>query len=196
MRKKQVYFLGLLTLCAFPALGFTLWLFIEKTDPIELLVLDTFFKLPTLYGLVIGFLVAFLFLRLFQAPSFKEELLRQKQLISSMNLGAADRVFLSLCAGIGEELLFRACVQQWLGIWITSILFVAIHGYLNPKNWKLSLYGLALLPFVLVMAYGYEYFGLWFSVAAHFAYDLFLFWKIRNEPKDAFPAVSDLDEQE
>lgn len=186
MKKKQVYFLGFLTLLAFPAVGFVAWYFIEKSNPFDLLVWHTFFALPTLYGLAVGLFFAALFLWMFSSPVFKQELRRQRVLISSMNLSNFDRVFLSLCAGVGEELLFRACIQQWLGIWITSILFVAIHGYLNPKNWKLSLYGLSLLPFILLLAYGYEYLGFWFSVAAHFSYDLLLFWKIRNDTPPTF----------
>ena len=58
---------------------------------------------------------------------------------------------------------------------------MAIHGYLNPWNWKFSLYGLLILPFVLLLSYGYELFGLWFAIMAHFAYDAVLFTQLVSE---------------
>ena len=96
-------------------------------------------------------------------------------LVRSMKLNYWDAIFLSICAGVGEELLFRVGVQHYIGPFWTSILFVAVHGYLNPFNWKMSLYGLVVLPLSFVLSYGLIEFGLWFSISAHFAYDLILF---------------------
>jgi membrane protease YdiL (CAAX protease family) len=92
-----------------------------------------------------------------------------------MNLNVGDAIFLSFCAGFGEELLFRSGVQYYLGIVLTSVIFVAIHGYLNPKNWRYSMYGLIVMPFILLLSMGFETFGLWFAISAHFAYDAVLF---------------------
>jgi membrane protease YdiL (CAAX protease family) len=92
-----------------------------------------------------------------------------------MNLRVRDGIFLSLCAGIGEELLFRSGIQTYLGWQITSVLFVALHGYLNPWNWRFSVYGLLVLPFIILISIGFYEFGLWFAVAAHFSYDAVLF---------------------
>lgn len=111
-----------------------------------------------------------------------------EKIVRSMNLNLWDCIFISLCAGIGEELLFRSGVQFYLGpIW-TSIIFVAIHGYLNPRNWRVSIYGLIVLPFILVISYGFYEFGLWFSIAAHAAYDFVLFWIISNSTDPAPPS--------
>jgi hypothetical protein len=98
-----------------------------------------------------------------------------------MNLNLVDKIFLSFCAGFGEEILFRVGVQHWLGIWITSILFIAIHGYLNPKKWRLSLYGILLLPFILSLGSWLSPMGIWFCIAAHFSYDLMLFISIDRD---------------
>jgi membrane protease YdiL (CAAX protease family) len=97
-----------------------------------------------------------------------------------MNLNVGDAIFLSFCAGFGEELLFRSGMQYYLGIIVTSLIFVAIHGYLNPKNWRYSLYGLLVLPFILLISLGFETFGLWFAIAAHFSYDAVLFIAMLN----------------
>ena len=66
---------------------------------------------------------------------------------------------------------------------MTSILFVALHGYLNPWNWRFSIYGIIVLPFIFLISLGFEMFGLWFAVAAHFAYDAVLFTFIIREQK-------------
>lgn len=98
-----------------------------------------------------------------------------------MNLRLFDYFFLSLCAGVGEELLFRAGVQFYLGPIVTSILFVAIHGYLNPMNLKMSLYGLVVLPFIIGISYAFIDYGIWFCIAAHFAYDFLVFISIEKQ---------------
>ena len=76
---------------------------------------------------------------------------------------------------MGEELLFRGAIQYWLGIWLTAILFVAIHGYLNPKNWKLSIYGVFMTFAIVGIGYFFEYFGIITAMSAHFMIDVYLF---------------------
>lgn len=40
---------------------------------------------------------------------------------------SGDLVMLALASGCAEELLFRGALQPWLGLWITSLLFGAVH---------------------------------------------------------------------
>jgi hypothetical protein len=37
------------------------------------------------------------------------------------------------------------------------------------------MYGLIVLPFILLLSMGFQTFGLWFAISAHFAYDAVLF---------------------
>jgi membrane protease YdiL (CAAX protease family) len=173
---NKILWIGLLTLIGFPVLGY-LWLFgIQPQHVGEFMQWDERFNTIAIgYGLMFGFVYAFLALLFMQAPVFEGLNSRIEHLIGELKLTLFGGVFLSICAGIGEELLFRAALQPYLGIWITSVLFVAIHGYLNPWNWRFSLYGLIILPFVVILSYGFDYFGLWFAVMAHFAYDAVLF---------------------
>ena len=39
----------------------------------------------------------------------------------------------------------------------------------------MNLYGLLVLPFILILGYSFEIYGLWFVASAHFSYDLLLF---------------------
>jgi membrane protease YdiL (CAAX protease family) len=40
---------------------------------------------------------------------------------------SGDLVMLALASGCAEELLFRGALQPWLGLWITSLIFGAVH---------------------------------------------------------------------
>lgn len=175
---NNVLWMGLVTLLGFPILGYFLSYGLDFTQIIEFLKLPSFAIIPVGYGLMFGFSYAFLALLFMDAPIFDSLENRMEHLMKQLKLTLGKGLFLSVCAGVGEELLFRASVQPYLGIWVTSILFVAIHGYLNPWNWRFSLYGLIILPFVVLLSYGFEQFGLWFAIMAHTAYDAVLFTSI------------------
>lgn len=93
-------------------------------------------------------------------------------LLSRTSIGAflTNLFMVGFLAAFGEELLFRGCIQQilikWfnrphLAIWLTAIIFSAIH---------LQFYGF--LPRMLIGALcGYLYFfgkSIWFPILAHF----------------------------
>lgn len=139
--------------------------------------------IPILYGLEFGFLYAFLAALILKAPIFETIPLKIDRIVQDLRINIIDALFLSMCAGIGEELLFRAGMQTYFGVWFTSIFFVAIHGYFSLKNPRMSLYGIVVLPFILLISWGYEHFGLWFSIAAHFAYDVVLFMSMIHDNK-------------
>lgn len=159
--------------------------FIKEMDWQSFLQLEKINLIPISYGLEFGICYAFLAIILLKAPIFEKIPLQIDKMVKDLRLNYFDALFLSLCAGIGEELLFRAGIQPFLGIWTTSILFVAIHGYLSIKKPMMSLYGLVVLPFILLISIGFEHFGLWFCVAAHFAYDLVLFLAMIIEDKES-----------
>jgi membrane protease YdiL (CAAX protease family) len=132
-------------------------------------------------GLQLGVAYAFIALIIMRAKVFQKLPVRVEKIVRDMKLTFWDCLFLSICAGVGEELLFRSGFQFYLGPLITSVIFVAIHGYLNPFNWRMSLYGLVVLPFILIISYGFIEYGLWFAISAHFAYDLILFTSMSDE---------------
>jgi hypothetical protein len=173
--KRSLYILGAITLLIFPLPTFFGLYFIEGIDPWEILDLENLTAYKMGLGMEIGALYAFVALAFMNARVFREMPSRIENIVRKMRLTFWDCVFLSICAGVGEELLFRSGVQFYFGPLITSVFFVAIHGYLNPFNWRMSLYGLIVLPFILLISYGLEEFGLWFCIGAHFMYDLVLF---------------------
>ena len=178
LRKRSLYLLGLITLIVFPIPTFVVLYYFYDIQPLEILQFDSFQIIPVGFGLQLGFIYGIFALLLMKSRIFDDLPVKIEQIVKRMRLSFLDALLLSLCAGIGEELLFRSGVQFFLDPVTTSIIFIAIHGYLNPLNWRMSIYGLIILPFVLLISYGFEYFGLWFAIAAHFMYDFVLFRSI------------------
>ena len=173
--------LGLATLLIFPLIGYLLCQISGSVSLHDFLELDKIDPISIGYGLEFGIIYAFIAYLFMNASVFDNVSTRIDTLISSLKLKLWQGLFLSLCAGVGEELLFRAGLQPFLGVITTSILFIALHGYLNPFNWRFSLYGIIALPFILLLSFGYVHFGLYFAIAAHFSYDAVLFTFIINE---------------
>ncbi|MEI8116351.1 MAG: CPBP family intramembrane glutamic endopeptidase [Flavobacteriia bacterium] len=179
----KIRILGLVTLLIFPIPGYVIAHYYHESLFTEFLQIERIELVPIAYGLQFGFVYAFIAYLFMKAPFFEKLPNRVDRIIDQLPLTYADGIFLSICAGIGEELLFRAGIQPLLGPWITSVFFVALHGYLNPWNWKFSMYGLIVLPFIVIISFGFIHFGLWFSIAAHFAYDAVLFVIMIKEKK-------------
>ncbi|MES2799464.1 MAG: CPBP family intramembrane glutamic endopeptidase [Bacteroidota bacterium] len=181
--KQLLLILGLVTLLIFPLPTLLLRPWIEGIHWLELLELNNLQWKPVLLGLAYGLGYAVLASFFLTMRIFQEVPLRVEETVKALNLSIFEGIFLSICAGFGEELLFRAGLQPYLGIWLTSFIFIAIHGYISIKTPKNSLYGLLLFPFIIGISYGYEIGGLWFAVSAHFMYDAVLFTKINLSPK-------------
>lgn len=182
MHKSRLWLLGLITLLMAP-IG---WLIAGLPDVWEFLEWKTTETAFILLGICLGGTFAF-FVNLYSdidenAPHIQD----QHSLIKGLKLSLLDCFFLAFCAGFGEEMLFRQGVQLWLGPWITSVLFVAVHGYLHPKKWNVTKYGLMVLAFILLLSLGKAEFGIWFCIAGHFAYDFVLFylWKSDSSTVD------------
>lgn len=84
-------------------------------------------------------------------------------------------IFYSFCAAVGEELLFRAGIQPFLGVWLTAFLFVFIHGYLDPYDWRLSVIGILEVIFTAGMGYLFIHLGLFSAICSHFVFDVVAF---------------------
>ncbi len=170
MSKKRIYILALLTLGMIP-LAFGLNYFQNFS------LFDKIFSFHWMDVTGIFFGSAFAFIVLFFSEKFKENPLikNQKELLNSLSLNYFDGFFLGFCAGIAEEILFRGVLQAWFGIWITSFVFVLIHGYFSLKEKSINAFGLLLFVFILCLAIANNKIGLWFCIFAHWMYDFCLF---------------------
>ena len=119
-------------------------------------------------------------------PFFKNTLVEYGKMMSKLKINTQQAFFLSICAGVGEEILFRGAIQPILGIWLTSIIFVGSHHYLyNEKFTKQNTFPFIvmvsfLLGLGLLLGWIAEEFTLWHAIAIHFSYDLVQFMYIRE----------------
>lgn len=173
--------MGWLTLLVFPLPAFLVLYFFEDYTFSQFFDLEHLKLAPIAYGISIGIGYALLASRIMSFPIFDQVPLKIDQFVRDLKLNVFASLFLSICAGVGEELLFRMGIQYYLGPLLTAVLFVAVHGYINLTSWKKSLYGIIVLPLSLILCYGFEYLGLWFSIAVHFAYDAVLFLEFSKE---------------
>jgi len=173
--KKHVLIAGLVTLLGFGGIGLALIYFfhnqlIDKYFFISLFDFGRQFLIGSGYAFITLIPLTFLLQRkmLDGTRGFFADLLQK------FNVSTIDIFFLSFCAGVGEELFFRGAIQPWLGIWPTAFLFIALHGYLNPKDRPLFIYGTVLL--IISAGFGYLLLntGIYASITAHFWIDIVL----------------------
>ncbi len=104
-------------------------------------------------------------------------------MVMQMRFTRFDRIQISLFAGVGEELLFRGAMQTVLGIWLTSLIFVGIHGYFKFHSPRHILFGLMMFALSVGLGLLYEWAGLIAAMTAHAVYDF-----IMLEVSHRFPA--------
>jgi len=190
---QKILHLATLTLIGFPLIGWVILWLLDGPPFSRLFAITSPLILQIVVGLAIGFVsggLAWLIIR-----SAYMEPVRHKygNLIREFNLSPMQIVYISLCAGIGEEILFRGVIQPYLGIWITAILFVAIHGYLNPFDTRLFVYGVYMTLVIALIGYFSDQLGLYSAMAAHTAIDIVLLYQMSRmsfsetiEPENSF----------
>jgi len=180
INRKTIYILALLTLFGFSLLGWAifLWFYDKPFEAIFESNYSWYWQIPLGFGY--GFIVAFIALSIIKSNLLESVREFFTDLLQKLQLRIYDIFFISFCAGVGEEILFRGAIQETLGIWLTAILFIALHGYINPRNWSLCLYGLFMIVLSAGLGYLYEYIGLLSAITAHFTIDVVLLWKMQK----------------
>jgi uncharacterized protein len=170
----MVHTMALGTILLFGGVGLLLIHFVQGRDPWPLLTgpQSLWVQLPagTLIGTAMGFFAWWLVKRPFMEPVL--DLYAQR--IGPLLAHRSDRILISICAGVGEELFFRGALQHWLGLVLTAVLFVAIHGYLDPRNWRISIYGTAMTVLMVGLGWMADHMGLVAPMAAHTMIDVVL----------------------
>jgi uncharacterized protein len=181
---RQINILAFATLFGFSLIGIAIIEIFTDESFSDVLKKGISIYLQIPLGIAYGLLCSTLAWFIISMPFFKKEKIFYSELVSSLNLSPSKILIISFCAGIGEEIFFRAAVQEFLGIWITAIVFVALHGYLNPKNWKISIYGAFMVIAMVGKGYLYEYTGLFTVITAHTVIDIELLKKLSKSHED------------
>jgi uncharacterized protein len=99
------------------------------------------------------------------------------------DFGGWNPLWFGLCAGVGEELLFRGALQPLLGIWWTGLLFALAHyGTGGFKSMNLMKWGYAAFLFLTSLMLGLVLIeiGLIAAVVLHSVADAVFFFVLRE----------------
>jgi uncharacterized protein len=174
LNKQALFHLSIFTLFGFSLIGYIVmhfhpsilfWSFFEDENPFASIAI----------GLAGGLAVGALGLAILKIGKFDSTNRLFTQMIKELNPQWYHIVFYSFCAGVGEEILFRGAMQSYIHIWPTAIIFVLIHGYINPKDLKMSIYGLFLVLISAGFGYLMKYQSMYAAMSAHFMYDVVMF---------------------
>lgn len=173
--------MGLITLVGMGGVGALIIEFVQGNDWRSVFHHGISWHMQLMYGLGYGIITALIALGLLSMSFMNQVKDHYAVLFNELDLSVGSILFISYCAGVGEEMLFRGALQHYLGIPITSVLFVAIHGYLNPKDWRISVYGVYMTLVIIGVGYMYERIGMISAMSAHFIIDVILLWVLMKE---------------
>lgn len=204
-QKQQLNFLAFLSLVIFTFLGGVIHWYLLPSSLTETLTKGMTYLKQILIGAGFGLVATFISWQLIQSRILKDIRRFFFKLLKPFDFRIKDIILISLSAGIGEEILFRGSLQPLMGIWLTALLFVMLHGYISIRNPQLSIYGF----FMVVVAAGFGYLtkhvGLVSAITAHSVIDIALLYAISKSSysdgnSDQFnehsPTVTELSNEE
>ncbi|MEX2569477.1 MAG: CPBP family intramembrane glutamic endopeptidase [Cyclobacteriaceae bacterium] len=171
---RKILWLGLLTLLGFGFSGLALVYFFQDTSAMKLFSKGWFWGWQIFVGLISGGFSSVIAIWIIKRPFFENRRRYYHRLINLWEWDQRKILFVSLCAGIGEELFFRAGLQPLLGLWTTAVLFVVLHGYLHPYDWKISVYGLIMVFIIAGFGFIFQKTGIISVITAHAIFDWIL----------------------
>ena len=184
MLKKTILMrLALATLIGMPLIAIVVDRFSDTVNLQLAITGDGNYSMQLLWGAIAGLGIAVGAHLLIASPLLNEVNTSYARLLGRFRLTFSEILLISLCAGVGEEMLFRGAVQPFLGIPITSVLFVAIHGYLNPRDWRLSVYGIFMTAGIAWLGYLCQKRGLMSAIVGHTLIDVYLLLYMQHAAK-------------
>ena len=126
-------------------------------------------------GFAIG--AGMLFLR---APAFADGRAKAREVFRSARLSSMELTLMAVGAGVGEELLFRAALQPLLGLWLSTVLFTAVHYWVPVKGLARAMYAVFLFAVSLALGQLLVLGGLLAAMTAHAVVDLILLFLLRE----------------
>lgn len=178
----RIVALGGLTLLLFPLLAFFLYWIVEGeyVSFLDIFKSETHIVWEIIIGSIIGCGLGVLAWSFVRSKYMRPVLVKYGNVVKSLRLKVGTILFLSFCAGAGEEIFFRGVLQDYLGVIITAIIFVLIHGYLNPFDKTIMGYGILMTLIIIGIGYLDKHVGLITAMSAHMWIDVVLFYKLTN----------------
>jgi uncharacterized protein len=180
LNKPALFHLSVFTLFGFSLIAYILLHFHKTVFFWDLFAAEKP-VLHTIAGLGWGVLAGALGLALLKLGNFESTNRLFTRMIKDLDPQWYHILFYSFCAGVGEEILFRGAVQSYIHIWPTAILFVLLHGYIHPKDLKMSVYGIFLVCISAGFGYLMKCQSIYSAMAAHFMYDVVMFAYLKHK---------------
>lgn len=140
-------------------------------------------------GVVLSALACAAVLFLPPLSGFKRYLIGILETILDMDsLNPVWALWISLCAGIGEETLFRGALQPIIGIWWASLLFAVLHinpVWLRSDARSTATFATSVLMASLLFGQIFTSIGLVAAIAAHSAWDLVAVLSLKRASREA-----------
>jgi len=174
MTKKTLFLLALGSLILFTLLGWAIMAYFGPVSLRDFLQHGLSLPLQVVGGLILGCLLGWLAWGVINLAFLNETRDFFVQIIGPWRLNRMEIILVSVCAGVGEEILFRGAIQPHLGIIWTSILFVVLHGYINPFNSAMTAYGIFVVMAICLLGWTAVQFGLVMAIVAHTVIDIIL----------------------
>ena len=181
MGNKKIIVLGLFTIIGFPLAAFAINSCFSSESFWDIFISKKGILHELLIGLIYGVFAGLIAWRIIKLKILQPVRDKYQDIIGSLKMNIGTIIIVSICAGVGEEILFRGILQSYFGIWITAAGFVAIHGYLNPLDWRISFYGTYMTLAIVVIGYLHQLYGLTSAMLAHTMIDIVLFIKLTRE---------------
>jgi hypothetical protein len=189
MGNRKIVTLGLFTIIGFPLAAFLINYFFSSKSFWDIFISKQGILKELIMGMCLGILSGLFAWRIIKLKILQPVREKYQDVIGSLRMDIGTIVMVSICEGVGEEILFRGILQSYFGIWITALGFVAIHGYLNPLDWRISIYGAYMTAAIVVIGYLNQLYGLTSAMLAHTIIDIILFVKLTREyPNKTFLA--------
>lgn len=180
MNRREVLWLALGTLVVLGGLGLIFTPIARDVSIVDFFWGHRPLGVQFAIGLLSGLAIAMIAWELLCIPYLANIKAFFTQIIGGLKLNTIQVILVSICAGVGEELLFRGAIQPFAGVAITSVIFVALHGYLNPFHRRMVLYGSFMTLSIIYIGYLTETVGILSSIIAHTIVDIYLLKKISD----------------
>ena len=181
MGNRKIVTLGLYTIIGFPLAAFVINYFFSSESFWDIFISKQGILKELIIGMCLGILSGLFAWRIIKLKILQPVREKYQNVIGSLRMNIGTIVMVSICAGVGEEILFRGILQSYFGIWVTALGFVAIHGYLNPFDWRISIYGAYMTAAIIAIGYLNQLYGLTSAMLAHTIIDIILFVKLTRE---------------
>ncbi|MCC5940510.1 MAG: CPBP family intramembrane metalloprotease [Balneolaceae bacterium] len=182
-KNPDIVLLSIVSGIAWVGLGAILIYFFQDESFVEVLSRGSEWWFQITAGSIAGLLFGWIGILMMKQPKLRaavDEYAIMKQ-VKELDLSPFQVVIVSLIAGITEEVLFRAAIQPILGIWITSVLFIAIHGYIKFGSVPQAIFTLFTFLLSVLLGLLYIQYGVVAAMAAHAVYDFVVLYKLSKE---------------